>query len=111
MAVKRAARCPVPAYGWLYLEPTEERLLNGGPPKAHPDPKQSGTNPEYTAWGIEQIRQFAHQPYYRRQFQRRLEEVEKERELAFRSVSAQQADLDRLTALADELNAYLQLPA
>lgn len=109
-SVRISTRCRVAGYGWLHLKEAESKLLDGGPSMINEDPRQSGQNPEYTSWGVEQIRSFINQPHYRQQLEQRIAEVSKEREHAIKSVSAQQADVDRLTAQVDELQSMLNTP-
>lgn len=100
--VKRAARCPVAGYGWLYLQDQEANLLAGGPQQAHPDHHISGQNPAYTAWGRQQLQAIARDPFYVQQIEQRRTELERERRMAAASVNSAIADLDRLeSALAD----------
>jgi hypothetical protein len=101
--LKRAPRCPVAGYGWLYLRDPAAQLLAGGPPQANPDPKVSGPNPEYTSWGREQLQRICPgDPFYRQQIEQRRTELERERRMAAAAVNSSIADLDRLeTALSD----------
>ncbi|MFM7674790.1 MAG: hypothetical protein ACKO5F_04220 [Synechococcus sp.] len=101
--VKLAARCPVAAYGWLYLQAPEAQLLARGPQQAHPDPKVSGQNPAYTTWGREQLQRICPgSEFYQQQIEQRRVELERERRMAAAAVNSAVADLDRLeVALAD----------
>lgn len=100
--LKRAPRCPVAGYGWLYLRDEHARRLEGGPPQANPDPKVSGQNPAFTAWGREQLQGIARDAFYVQQIEQRRTELERERRMAAAAVNSAIADLDRLeTALAD----------
>lgn len=97
--VKRAARCPAAGYGWLYLRQEHASLFNGGPPLQHPDPRQSGQNPAYTEWGIEQLKRICSAPYYQEQIKQRISELERERTQAAAATSASIAELDRIENL------------
>ena len=101
--VKRAARCPVAGYGWLYLRDQEANLLAGGPQQAHPDPKVSGPNPAFVRWGREQLQRICPgSAFYRQQIEQRRTELERERRMTAAAVNSAIADLDRLeSALAD----------
>jgi hypothetical protein len=101
--LKRAPRCPVAGYGWLYLRDPAAQLLAGGPPQANPDHNISGQNPLYTDWGREQLQRICPgDPFYRQQVEQRRSELERERRMAAAAVNSSIADLDRLeTALSD----------
>lgn len=100
--LKRAPRCPVAGYGWLYLRDEHARLLEGGPPQANPNHNISGQNPAYIVWGREQLQGIARDAFYVQQIEQRRTELERERRMAAAAVNSAIADLDRLeTALAD----------
>lgn len=107
MPVTRAIRHPAAGLGWLFLQPAEAELLErGGPPQSPPDPKQSGQNPEYTAWAWERTRLFAGQPGYLQQVDRRLAELDQQRTLARQAFDDAAA---QLRAIAAERQRTLEL--
>jgi hypothetical protein len=107
--VNRAVKCRGAGLGWLYIEPRQASgLYSGAPQLEHPDPHQSGQNPEFCSFVWERVKQYtARDNYYRQQVEQRLAELDKALARSAASVNAAVDDVARAQAERDRVAALL----
>jgi hypothetical protein len=85
--------------GWLYVAQGDERGIYAGAPQLeHPDPHQSGQNPAFAEYCWQQLKYYAGNSYYRKQIDRRLEELDRSITSAVQDVRGAEMQLARLEA-------------
>jgi hypothetical protein len=107
--VNRAIKHKAAGLGWLYVDPSQESGIYSGAPKLeHPDPHQSGQNPEFTEYCWDRVKGYvARDDFYRKQVEQRLAELDKDLARAASSVNAAIDDVARAQAERDRVAALL----
>jgi hypothetical protein len=105
----RAIRHKAAGLGWFYVDPRQDSAMySGAPNMEHPDPKQSGQNPDFAPFCWERLKSFvANDDFYRKQVDQHLAELDKDLARATASVKAAIDELDRAQAQRDQVATLL----
>jgi hypothetical protein len=105
---KVASRHRAAGLGWMYVANGEPDMYAGAPPVEHPDPKQSGQNPDFAPYCWERLKTYvASDDFYRKQVDQHLAELDKDLARATASVKAAIDELDRAQAERDQVATLL----